>query len=122
MTSICYLVSDLCLQDVNRTSKRTKYWLHTREYKIDKFLSQKGPIKSSPYSQLLQNPKGDYYNNVMMQFKHYLPCQLCYYGSFILQLQCRFLGFFSIQSAPFVIYRQEHPLKIVIVFQINVQF
>ena len=102
--------------------KRTKYWVHTREYKIDKFLSQKGPIKSSPYPQLLQNPKGGYYNNVMMQFKHYLPCQLSYYGRFILQLQCRFLGFFSIQSVPFVIYRQEHPLKIVIVFQINVQF
>ena len=44
-----------------------------QKYQIDKFLSLKGPIKSSPHSQLLQNPKRDYYSNVMMQFKHYLP-------------------------------------------------
>ena len=83
MTSICYFISDLCLQDVNRHSSRTKYWLHLQEYQIDKFLSPKGPDKSSPHSQLLQNPKDDYYCNVMMQFKHYLPCKLCHYSSFI---------------------------------------
>ena len=83
MLSICFFISDLCLQDVNRPDNRTKYWLHTWEYKIDMFLSQKRPIKSSPHSQLLQNPKSDYYNNFMMHFKHYLPCKLYYYGSFI---------------------------------------
>ena len=45
------------------------------EYQIDKFLSPKGLIKSSPHFQLLQNPK--------VQFKHYLPCKLCYCSSFI---------------------------------------
>ena len=79
---ICYFISDLCLQDVNRLSKGTKYWLHMQEYQADKFLSPKEPIKFSPHSQLLQNPKGDYYSNVMMQFKHYLPSKLCYYSSF----------------------------------------
>ena len=82
MTSISYFISDLCLQDVNRPSKRTKYWQHTQEYQIDKSLSPKRPIKSSPQSQLLQNPKGDYYSNFTMQFKH-LPCKLCCYSSFI---------------------------------------
>ena len=63
MTSICYFISDLCLQDVSRPSKRTKYWLHKQEYQIDKLLSPKGPIKFSPHYQLLQNPKGDYYSH-----------------------------------------------------------
>ena len=78
MASICYFICDLCLQDVNSPNKRTKYWLDMWQYQIDKFLSPKGPIKSSPHSQLLQNPKGDYYSNAMMQFKHYSPCKLCY--------------------------------------------
>ena len=51
--------------------------------KLTCFCPQKRPIKSSPHSQLLQNPKSDYYNNFMMHFKHYLPCKLCYCGSFI---------------------------------------
>ena len=80
MTSICYFISDLCLQNVNRPSKKTKYWLHMQEYQNDKFLSPKGPIKSSPH---LQNPKDDYYSNVIIQFKHYVPCKLCYYSSFV---------------------------------------
>ena len=72
-----YFTGDLCLHNVKVKSKMTKYWLHTREYQIDKFLPPKGPIKSSPNSQLLKNPKGDYCN-VMVQFKHDLPCKLCY--------------------------------------------
>ena len=90
-----------------RNSKRTKYWLHTQEYKFDKFLSHKGPM--------LQNPNGDYYN-VMMHFKYYLPCKLCYHGSFIcmtsskLETTSRSISqTFSIQSGPFIIHRQEHP-------------
>ena len=83
MTSICYFISDLRLQDVSRLRKRTKHWLHKREYQVDKFLSPKGPIKFSPHSQLLQYPKDDYYSYVLMQFKHYLLCKLCYYSRFI---------------------------------------
>ena len=61
-----------------------------REYQIDEFLSPKGSIKSSPHSQLFQNPKGDYYNNVIMQFKHLL-CKLCYYSSFICMTSSKLL-------------------------------
>ena len=121
MTSICYFISDLCLQDINKPSMRTKHWLHMQEYQIDSFCPKKNPIKSTPHSQLLQNPKSDYYSNVMMQFKHYFPCKLCYYSSFIcttsskLQRTSTSLSqpFKHIQSRPFIIHRQDHPLRLV---------
>ena len=88
MTSTCYFINDLCFQDLNRASKRTKCWLDTREYKIDKFLSQKGSIKFKVPN--VQNSKGDYYNNIMMQFKQYLSSKLCCYESFICMTSSKF--------------------------------
>ena len=120
----------MCLQGVNRPSKRTKYWL-CKNTKLTSFCPKKGPIKSSPHSQLLQNPKLDYYNNVMLQFKHYLPCKLCYYCNFVCmtsssKLQKTLISIsrlFLHKYGPFIIHRQELSLKIssqhvVTVFQI----
>ena len=129
------MLSVICVSKMlQEKSKRTKYWLHTPEYQINKFLSPKAPIKSSPYFKLLQNPKVDYYNNVMMQFKYYLPCVSCCYDSFIrmtspkLRTNSMSISWpFSIERGPFIVHRQEHPLKIssqhvLSVFEINGQF
>ena len=90
MTSICYFISGLCLQYVNRSSKKTKY-------KIPKVITVTVSWYSLSIICLI-----NYATMAVLSVWHHQNQG---------QLQCPFLGLFSIQSGPFIPHRQEHSLK-----------
>ena len=131
MASICYFNSDLCLQMLIGPVRGQNIGCIHKNTRMTSFCTQKDLLSLAHTPNCYKILK--VITIAMPWCSLNIICPVNYAATAVLhvwhhqnygQLQCPFLSLFSIQSGPFIIHRQEHPLNIssrhaISVFQIN---